>query len=292
MDQPWIVLAFICAFSLATGDAFAKKALRPDNELAIAWLKVALSMPGLLAYLLLSPLPSPDRTFLFAFCASLPLEILAAVLYIKALRISPLSISLPFQSLTPLFLVFFSTAFLHQGVSLPAAGGILLIAAGGYVLNLGSAKSGVLAPFRAITRERGAVYMILVALIYSVTSTLGKLAVDHSSPSFFAGTYYSAITVCMLPVVLIAGKHARPVAVLRSNVKNAALPALFQAVMAVTHYAALGTGNVAYVIAIKRSSLLIGSLYGFLVFRERHVPSRLAGALLMFAGFVLIVLFR
>jgi drug/metabolite transporter (DMT)-like permease len=49
--------------------------------------------------------------------------------------------------------------------------------------------------------------------------------------------------------------------------------------------------NVAYMIAIKRLSLIIGSGYGFLLFGERNVRERMAGALIMFAGFVVIVVF-
>jgi drug/metabolite transporter (DMT)-like permease len=292
MNQPWIILSLVCAFSLATSDALTKKALRPDNELLIAWLRFSLSLPAMIVYLLLSPMPQVDGTFVMAFSAALPLEILAVVLYIKALRISPLSMTLPFQSLTPLFLIFFSRLIVGEGVSSAGAAGITLIVLGGYVLNLATVKSGFLAPLKAVAKERGAVYMILVALIYSVTSSLGKLAVTHSSPSFFAATYYLALVLCLLPLVSRNTGNQRLTTALRHNIGLAALPAVFQAVMAITHYAAISLANVAYVISIKRSSLLIGSLYGFLFFQERQLGNRLAGAVLMFAGFVLIVLFN
>ena len=34
--------------------------------------------------------------------------------------------------------------------------------------------------------------MIAVAVIYSVTATLGKMAIEHSSPLFFGITYFCA----------------------------------------------------------------------------------------------------
>jgi uncharacterized membrane protein len=167
----------------------------------------------------------------------------------------------------------------------------MLIVVGGYALNVATVKSGILAPLKAVAKERGAVYMIFVALIYSLTSSLGKLAVTHSSPSFFAATYYAALILCLLPLVSLSTGNQRLSTALRQNIGPAALPAAFQAIMAITHYAAISLANVAYVVSIKRSSLLIGSLYGFLFFRERQVSNRLAGAVLMFAGFVLIVLY-
>ncbi len=47
---------------------------------------------------------------------------------------------------------------------------------------------------------------------------------------------------------------------------------------------AMSLARVAYMIAIKRSGLLIGSVYGFIFFRERNIRERLSGAALMFAG--------
>ena len=293
MPESWIILSLICAFSLATSDALTKKELRPDNELVMAWLRTSLAFPVLAVYLFFSPMPQLDRTFVFAFCAALPLEILAIVLYIKALRLSPLSVTLPFQSLTPLFLIFFSRTIAGEDVSAAGGAGIALIVLGGYTLNIRTVRAGFLEPFRAIAKERGSVYMICVALIYSVTSSLGKVAVTHSSAPFFGATYYLAVILCLLPVVALNQRGAQPLSTaLRNNLKFAVLPAVFTSLMAITHYAAISLGNVAYVISIKRTSLLIGSLYGFIFFREKEISGRLAGGLLMFAGFVVITLFH
>ena len=51
---------------------------------------------------------------------------------------------------------------------------------------------------------------------------------------------------------------------------------------------AVSLTNVAYMIAVKRTSLLIGVLYGHLFFREPGIRHRLPGALLMVAGVALI----
>ncbi len=48
-------------------------------------------------------------------------------------------------------------------------------------------------------------------------------------------------------------------------------------------------GNVAYTVAVKRTSLLIGTVYGFLLFRQLNMRERLLGAILMLAGFVVVV---
>jgi drug/metabolite transporter (DMT)-like permease len=174
VTQPWISLSLISAFSLATSDALTKRIITPANEYVIAWLRVVYALPALTLAAFLTAVPSLDRTFFAAFLAALPLEILAILLYYKALRVSPLSLSLPFLSFTPVFLILFSWAIMGQAVSAAGGAGIALIALGGYTLNLSSLRAGLLGPLKAMLRERGSLYMLAVALICSATSALGK----------------------------------------------------------------------------------------------------------------------
>jgi len=289
--QTWVILSLFSAFFLATSDALTKKVISADNEYVIGWYRLVYALPVLFAALLAEPLPALDRTFVLAFGASVPLEIAAILLYYRALRVSPLSLSLPFLSFTPFFLMLFSRIVLGEAVSPAGGAGIALIVLGGYALNLSSLRTGVLEPFKAIIRERGSLYMVIIALIYSITSVLGKLAIEHSSAAFFGATYYSALALCLLPVVILRQGRASFFSVLRTSARAAVLPGIFDAGAAVTHFTAISMANVAYMIAVKRSSLLIGSLYGFLLFGERNIRERALGAVLMFAGFVLIVLF-
>ena len=52
---------------------------------------------------------------------------------------------------------------------------------------------------------------------------------------------------------------------------------------------AMSIAKVAYVISVKRMSLLIGVFYGYLFFKEKNIRERLSGAMLMFVGFLMIV---
>jgi len=168
MDNLWVLLALTSAFTLATSDALTKKALAYNNEYIVAWLRLVFSLPLLFIIFIFIPIPELDREFYIAFCFSLPLEIVSIVLYIKALRLSPLSLTLPFLSLTPVFLIFFSYIILGERVSLLGGVGILFIAIGSYTLNIHKIREGIFEPFKAIINEKGSVLMIGVALIYSV----------------------------------------------------------------------------------------------------------------------------
>ena len=284
----WIWLTLISAFSLATSDALTKKVLKRENELVVAWLRLLFCLPLLVVLFPFVRSTETDSTFWAAFLSAIPLEITALILYVKALRLSPMSLTLPFLSLTPLFLIFTSRILIGERVSFAGTVGIFLIVAGSYTLHLRTIRKGIFEPLRAIFRERGSVYMIVVAFIYSITSTLGKIGVKHSSPLFFGTTYFFAVTLVLTPVVYIKTGHSLTDTV-RKDYRGVIIPGVFFGLMIVTHMFAIEMAKVSYMISLKRTSLLIGSLYGFLFFGEKNVLQRLLGAMLMFSGLVLIV---
>jgi drug/metabolite transporter (DMT)-like permease len=282
----WVVLTLVCAFSLATSDALTKKALRGTDEYVAGWLRLLACAPPLIAVLLFTERPPVDGTFYIAMAAGIPLEVLAFVLYMRALRVSPLSLSLPFLAFTPVFLIGIGFLILGERPTAVGMGGILLIAAGGYVLNLGHFSHGVLEPVRAIFREKGSVLMLAVAFIYSFTASLMKLGINHSSPLFYGTVYFAVLTAAYTPLAL---PRLRRSGVGGPNFRLLVAAGLFMAVMVVTHVIAVSLTEVAYMVAVKRTSLLISVLYGCLLFREGRLAQRGTGALMMFAGFVIVV---
>lgn len=288
----WVVFALISAFTLATSDALTKKALKDSNEYLVAWFRFFFSLPLLVILWLFIPTPKLDAEFYRAFAIALPLEIVTIILYIKALRVSPLSLTLPFLAITPVFLIFISYLLVGEKVSFRGGAGIFLIAAGSYTLNISEIKKGILEPFRSIPREKGSVFMIGVALIYCFTASLGKIAIEHSSPLFFVITYYIALTICFAPIAFWMGRKELGVFFRDKQFRKLVQPGVFFAVMAATHMLAMSLTKVAYMISVKRLSLIIGIIYGYFLFREENIKERFLGAVLLLIGFVLVVTAR
>jgi drug/metabolite transporter (DMT)-like permease len=283
----WLPVALLTALSLSTADALSKRALRKTDDLVVAWVREGYALPFLFAAFLWVPVPSLDSTFWLTVVSMLPLEIIALMLYIRAIRLSPLSLTVPFLALSPVFIVFFAFVLLGERPSSTGLAGIFLIAAGAYTLNSGAYRHGLLGPVRAAASEPGAVLMVIVALIYSVTSTLGKVAIQHSSPLFFGFFYPFILTVILTVMAAKRGKltlvGSRPWAFLAIG--------FFTALMIICHYTALSLTNVAYMIAVKRTSLIWSVLYGRLLFGETNIRERLMGSAVMVAGVILISLF-
>ena len=289
MTNLWVFLSLLSAFSLATSDALSKKELQGNNEYLVAWFRLIFTLPLLLGFMVFIPVPELDHEFFRAFLIALPLEVVTVVLYIKALKLSPLSLTLPFLSLTPFFLILNSYFILGEKVSFPGGAGILLIVAGSYVLNIGEMKNGLMEPLKAIRKEKGSLLMICVALLYSFTSSFGKLAIEHSSPLFFGVSYFIALNIVFAPIGIFMAKGDLGPFLREGKFKGSIMPGFFYALMVLTHMMALKLTKVAYMISVKRASLLIGMLYGYMFFKEKNIRSRFAGALLMFIGFLMVV---
>jgi len=63
----------------------------------------------------------------------------------------------------------------------------------------------------------------------------------------------------------------------------------FNALMMVSHMIAIKYIQVAYMIAVKRTSLLFGVVFGYLFFQEKEIGKRLFSACLMLVGVILIL---
>lgn len=284
----WIIYSLLTALSLATSDALTKKALVSRDEYFVAWTRLLFALPALLVSLIFIEIPSLDRTFWLATLSALPLEITAIVLYTRALKVSPISLTMPFLALTPLFLIVTSYVILGEGVSFSGGIGILCMAIGSYTLNIHKIKQALMEPLKAILREKGSVMMIIVAFIFSITSALGKMAIEHSSPIFFGSFYFILITLLFTPIALRKSRDKFSIA--KKDIVILSSIGITYSMMIIFHMTAMSISNVAYMISIKRTSLLFSILYGYLLFREEKIGEKAVGGTIMLVGFVLIIL--
>ncbi|MBI3583222.1 MAG: EamA family transporter [Nitrospinae bacterium] len=151
----WFIYSLLSAFFLALTDAVSKKALITENTPFIAWARYTYAVPFLLLTVPFIEFPKIDFTFILTCILLIPLEITAILLYVEAIKISSLSMTLPFLSFTPLFLIMTSYLILGELPDKSGFVGILLVASGAYLLNIHTIRYGILEPLRAIRRERG-----------------------------------------------------------------------------------------------------------------------------------------
>jgi len=285
----WIMLSLMAAFSSATADALTKKHFSDLTAYEMGAFRLFYTLPWLGIAIFFIPWPPIDRVFFLAIACGLPLEIVAIWFYMKAIKISPLSLTLPFLAFTPIFMIITGWIMLGEKITLPGIIGIVLIVIGSYSLNLSQVKTGIWGPIKAVVKEKGSRMMLLVAFIYSITSTIGKLGVLHSSPSFFGITYFTCLSLLMLGALpLVPGAKVGRIA---SKPSAGLLLGTIYAIMIFSHMLAISMVQAAYMISIKRVSLLFGVLYGAFLFREEKIAERLGGAIIMVCGVLIIGFF-
>lgn len=118
---------------------------------------------------------------------SLAVNVLANVLFLRAVAVSPLSVTIPLLALTPVFATLLAIPLLRELPSAVQVGGIALVVIGAVTLNLRREDgAGAAALWRALRREPGTAMMAAVALLWSVTPALDKLAMAAATPAFHA----------------------------------------------------------------------------------------------------------
>lgn len=304
----WLWLTLICAAALGSTDAATKAWLRGFS--ATQLLLVRFSLTGLLLLPLLSALPALDSLppALWGWLAlMLPLELTAMALYMLAIRDHPLSLTLPYLAFTPAFVLVVAYLLLGETTTWVGALGVFCIVTGAWLLNAaaldGQGWRGWLRPLQAIWWEAGSRLMLAVAFIYSLTATFSKAALAYLPPVPFGALYFALLGLLTLGIFAAwefvpSRMQRRPAASATAGftssrrrwplVAAVVLVAALNAVMIVTHFLAIQGANVAYMIAVKRTSLLFGMLYGFLCFHEPRMRQRLPAAGLMLLGVFLI----
>src|SRR5271165_4665832 len=123
---------------------------------------------------------APVPTFLIYLTLNVIMITAVMWLYFRALQISPMSMCIPFLSFTPVFLIPTGFIILGEVPSPLKAVGVLLIVVGSLAMHRRLFAEGWLAPAKAVIREKGSRYILLVSLIFAITNPLDKKLVVMS----------------------------------------------------------------------------------------------------------------
>jgi len=287
----WFYLALISAISLAFADAFAKKYFRSCSGWEL--LLIRFTVPGilLLPITLSGSYPSLSSPFWWWLAALLPLELFAMLLYSLAIRDSALYLTLPYLAFTPVINVVTGHIILGETVSSEKLLGIVLVVLGAYLLNSNkqamTQPKHLLLPLISIVKEKGSRLMLIAAIVYSITSVLGKGAMQYVEPKYFGALYFAVMGGAGLLLSVLAQPNS--IAVIYRQPGSILLVAIFMSAMVVAHFLAIALVEVAYMITVKRTSLLFGIILGALMFSEKGLAQHFVAGLLMVAGIGIIL---
>jgi len=282
----WLIYSLLSAVFHSTSDLFSKKGLQDLDEYVVAFSRNFFSTVSLLPLLIFIGIPFLDDVFWWVVIGNGLLVSVTFILYMKAIKLSPLSLTIPMIAFTPLFLLVTSPLILGEFPSMFGMIGIFLIVLGVYILSVRDVRKGFLAPFKVLTREKGVLIMLLVAFLWSIAANLFKVGTQHSNPIVYLVVGGAFVSGILFLVTLIKTKN--PLKMVSENLKFLFPAGFFEALLNVFSLSAMELTIVAYTNSARRTSILFSVLYGHFFFHEKRILERLSGALIMVVGIVLI----
>ncbi|MFH1849594.1 MAG: DMT family transporter [archaeon] len=279
----WAALSVLAGFGDATVYAAMKK-LQGIDPLVIVWVRFAFAIPFLVLSLFFYDHSWPARQFYPAMVLNALLIALGSYLMYWATQRSDLSKSIPLLNLTPLLLILTSYLMLGEEPAISGVFGIILIVIGAFAINISEAHHGILEPFRILLKNKGALCVAAVAVIYSVTASLSKIGILYSDPALFSLASYVFIAVLFLPSFANGVSRIN----FRKNLPLFIIMGTAGGVMMFTAAVAVKMALVSYVISLKRLSTFFSVLYGYFLFKESGIRGSLLGTCLMICGALLI----
>jgi len=293
MSPSLVAIAIMVGSSLswAALDALRKVLVAHVRPIPLSVLLTLGQLPLFLAWLAVSHDTRLDPAYAWPGTASVAINLTAFVLFLRAVEISPLSVTIPVLSFTPVFSALFAAILLREVPGLQQAIGMLLVVAGALLLNVRredhATPLGVLGAFG---RERGSLLMLGVALLWSLGASIDKLALSHAGAPVHALVQSGGIGVILI-LYMASRRELHKLKAIRS-VRVAYLAALVAAGLALAlQFLALRLVLVSFVETVKRGiGMAFAVVNGALLFGEPLTMPKLAAILTMTIGVALILI--
>jgi drug/metabolite transporter (DMT)-like permease len=231
---------------------------------------------------------APIPTFFIYLLLNVVMITAVMWLYFRALQISPMSMCVPFLSFTPVFLIPTGFLILGQVPSPLKAVGVLLIVIGSLVMHRKLFALGLLAPVKAVIREKGSRYMLLVSLIFAITNPIDAKLVMMSDVFTEAFAYGTGLSISFWLMTRIKGGDFG--AASKANWKWISLAGLLDAVSLLFQLASYTYIAVVITVSIKRAGIVLAVFSGYLFFHERGITDKVIAASVMFCGVLVLYL--
>ncbi len=285
----WILFALLNPVSEALRSVFIKRASGNVDPILISWSNNVIPFILFPPMLLLIELKF-NVYFWIGFLGSGIIQVINTILYMRAISKGDISTVMPMLSFTPLVLLVASPFTIGEFPSAIGLIGILLVVSGSYLLNLDLTKMNPLEPFRAIIKNKGTRYMLVVATLWGISGVFDKISINNSSVLQHI-TFLNVLVFITMTVIVVSQKKFDLPKMKESKV-DLFLVSLFTTGSYLFHYIALSLTLVAYVVSMKRISGVFAVFLGAYYFKEQNIKQRLLGSIIMFAGVLFIVFFN
>ncbi len=281
-----LVVMLISSLGWASFDVLRKRLSAHVPVLPLVALLALGLVPLFSVWLLLAGWPRVDARYALPALLAVAGNVAANVMFVRALRLAPLSATVPLLSFTPVFTALLSAALLHEIPGARPALGIVLVVLGALTLQWGvhGAAGRHVPAFGAGQR-----LMLGVALLWSLVTVADKAAIGHASAPLHGVIQTGGVGLVLLGVLALRGELGALTG-LRCHGRSIAAAVLVSGLALGLQFVAYGLVFVSTVESVKRTVGMLASVVnGRLFFDEPLTPAKWAGVALLSIGVALVL---
>ena len=201
--------------------------------------------------------------------------------YFKALQIGDINKVVPIDKSSTVLTILLALIFLQEGISLPKAAAVVVIAAGIFLMiekkDVQETKSG---------RAGWFLYAAGSAFFASLTAILGKIGITGVESNLGTAIRTCVVLVMAWVMVLVTGKQGEVKKIGRKELLFICCSGVATGASWLCYYRALQEGPASVVAPIDKLSVLVTVVFSYFVFGEKLGRKAMAGLTLLTAGTV------
>ena len=283
----WILFAFGSALFAGLTSILAKCGIRKTDSTVATAIRtiVVLLFSWLMVFVVGSQGTVRDisgKTLLFLALSGLATGA-SWLCYFRALQLGDVNKVVPIDKSSTVLTILLAAIFLQEGVSLPKGIGIVLIAAGTFLMIEKKESSGG-------TKSAAWLWYALGSAVFaSLTAILGKVGISGVESNLGTAIRTGVVLVMSWVMVFVTGKQEELKAIPRNELGFICLSGLATGGSWLCYYKALQDGPASVVVPIDKLSILVTVLFSYLVFHEKLTEKSGLGLAGIVAGTLLML---
>ena len=283
----WILFAFGSALFAGLTSILAKCGIRKTDSTVATAIRtiVVLLFSWLMVFVVGSQGTVRDisgKTLLFLALSGLATGA-SWLCYFRALQLGDVNKVVPIDKSSTVLTILLAAIFLQEGVSLPKGIGIVLIAAGTFLMIEKKESSGG-------TKSAAWLWYALGSAVFaSLTAILGKVGISGVESNLGTAIRTGVVLVMSWVMVFVTGKQEDLKAIPRNELGFICLSGLATGGSWLCYYKALQDGPASVVVPIDKLSILVTVLFSYLVFHEKLTAKSGLGLAGIVAGTLLML---
>ena len=264
--------AVLAKCSIRKTDSTVATAIRTIVVLIFSWVMVFLAG----SQSQLSALSG--RTLLFLILSGLATGA-SWLCYFHALQIGDINKVVPVDKSSTVLTILLAVIFLHESLSLAKGAGVVLIAAGTYLMIEKKQSDGA--------AKKGAGWLLYAAgsaVFASLTSILGKIGISGVESNLGTAIRTAVVLLMAWVMVFVAGKAGEVRKIPKNELGFICLSGIATGASWLCYYRALQDGLASIVVPIDKLSILVTVAFSYFVFHERLSKKSAIGLVLIVAG--------